>query len=449
MQTALKRPADGAFYQLLTASGRGAIAVVRVWGPRAVDVADLVFRPNGPARLAQSHEGRLRLGRIGEGLGDEVVAFKLETEPTIVEIQCHGGTAAVRLVLQALEKAGAQPAEIGSTAALEAETTDPIAALALLDLARAPTLPTAEILLDQVNGALREELCRLIRVIDEQPAKVLADLRALEDRAAVGLRLLSGWKVVIAGRPNVGKSRLFNALAGFSRAIVDPAPGTTRDVVSLRTSVGGWPIELADTAGIRSTRDAVERLGIERTRNEQRQADLVLLVVDRSEPLQAIDRELIATTDRAVLAANKSDLPPAWFLEPQSRELGPIVTISAEHGDGIPGLVEMIVKRLVHDPPPPSSAVPFRREQVDAICQARARLLAGDHRVAARLAPVDQERSARTLNDQGLRVHLQGAAGELGRRQPRCRRAGSWGRGAYRRARVSRQPGQDQAHART
>jgi len=379
-----QRDARSAFYQLLTAAGRGAIAVVRVWGPRAVEVADLIFRPNGSFRLAQCRDGRLRLGRIGEGLGDEVVAVKVHTEPPIVEFQCHGGTAAVALVLQSLEKAGAQPADIRSPGGIQAETSDPIAALALVDLARAPTLPTAEILLDQVNGSLRDEICRLISAIDEQPAEALAGIRALEDRAAVGLRLLTGWKVVIAGRPNVGKSRLLNALAGFSRAIVDPAPGTTRDVVSLRTSFGGWPVELADTAGIRPTCDAVEKLGIERTRNEQRQADLVLLVLDRSQPLQPIDRELIATTDGALLAANKSDLPPAWPAGPPSPDLRPIVTISAERGDGIPSLIEAVVERLVPNPPSPGSAVPFRREQLDVLRQAKACLLAGDRGAAAR-----------------------------------------------------------------
>ncbi len=382
--TSLERTAGADFYQLLTATGRGAIAVVRVWGPRAIEVADLVFRPNGTARLAQSRDGQLRLGRIGKGLGDEVVAVKLQTKPPIVEIQCHGGTAAVALVLEALEKAGAQPSDIGSPGGFQAETIDSIADLALFDLAHAPTLATAEILLDQANGSLRDELCRLIRAIDEQPAQVLAGIVALEARATVGLRLVSGWKVVIAGRPNVGKSRLLNALAGFSRAIVDPAPGTTRDVVSLRTSFGGWPIELADTAGIRPTCDAVENLGIERTRNEQRQADLVLLVLDRSEPLEPIDLELIAATDGALLAANKSDLPPAWPAGPPSLDLRSIVTISAEKGDGIPSLIEAVVKRLVPDPPPPRAAVPFRREQVDALRRVRRCLLAGDRGAAAR-----------------------------------------------------------------
>ena len=124
----------------------------------------------------------------------------------------------------------------------------------------------------------------------------MAGLDALIERGALGLRLLSGWKVVLIGRPNVGKSRLLNALSGFRRAIVDELPGTTRDVVAFRTAFGGWPVELADTAGIRATPDEVEHLGIERAKEELRTADLVLLVLDRSEYLRPIDVQLIATT---------------------------------------------------------------------------------------------------------------------------------------------------------
>jgi len=199
------------------------------------------------------------------------------------------------------------------------------------------------------------------------------------------VRLLSGWKVVIAGRPNVGKSRLLNALAGFPRAIVDRAPGTTRDVVRFATSFEGWPVEVADTAGLRGTDDAIESQGIERSRREQRQADLVLLVLDRSEPLLAIDRELIEATPGALLVANKSDLPPAWAAGDAALDPHSVATVSAERGDGISALIAAIALRLVPDPPPPGGAVPFRGAQVDVLTQARACLLANDRAAAARL----------------------------------------------------------------
>jgi tRNA modification GTPase len=321
---------------------------------------------------------------MGEGVGDEVVAALVEGRSDSLEIQCHGGTAAVEMVLGALEAAGATRCR-GSPPFENEFSRCGLLADALADLARAPTVRTAEILLDQVHGALAGELARLIRAIDREPASALAGIESLIERAAVGLRLLSGWKIVIAGRPNVGKSRLLNALAGFSRAIVDPTPGTTRDVVRLRTALGGWPVEIADTAGLRATDDLVERLGIERARREQQDADLVILVLDRSEPISTIDRELIEATRGAVLVANKSDLPPAWLAGDSRLETAPIVTVSAERGDGISSLIAEILRRLVPDLRPPGCAVPFRAAQLDILAQARRTLLEGDCAQAAHL----------------------------------------------------------------
>jgi tRNA modification GTPase len=368
----------------LTAQGRGAIAVVRVWGERATEIADLAFRPNRGIRLAETCAGRIRVGRMGAGVGDEVVAVRLEGSTDSVEIQCHGGSAAVEMVLGALEAAGAIRWR-GSPPVENERSRCRLVAEALEDLSRAPTVRTAEILLDQVQGALAGELARLIRAIDQEPALALAGVDALIERAALGLRLLSGWKIVVAGRPNVGKSRLLNALAGYSRAIVDPTPGTTRDVVRLRTALGGWPVEIADTAGLRATDDLVERLGIERARREQHDAALVILVLDRSEPLSTIDRELIDETRGALLVANKSDLPPAWLAGDPRLETPAIATVSAERGDGITSLIAEIVRRLVPDPPPPGGPVPFRAAQLDTLAQARESLLQGDFARAANL----------------------------------------------------------------
>jgi tRNA modification GTPase len=375
----------GTYATRLTADGSGAIAVVRLWGPKAIEVAAAAFRPNHGGPLAPRTAGRLRLGRIGHGAGDEVVAVVLGGEVPIVEIHCHGGAAAVALAMDALEAAGARRCDTARVADAASASSDPLAALALFDLARAQTIRTAEILLDQAHGALRRDIERILRGIDEHPAPAAAGLAVLLERAELGLRLLSGWNVVIGGRPNVGKSRLLNALAGFPRAIVDPAPGTTRDVVSHLTSFGGWPVELADTAGLRNTDDAVENLGIERSRREQGDADLVLLVLDRSEPLQEVDRELIATTDGALFVANKSDLPTAWSADDANLDPQSIVTISAQRGDGISSLIAAIVAKLVPDPPGPGEAVPFRQAQRDELARARSFLLAGDRLAAARV----------------------------------------------------------------
>jgi tRNA modification GTPase len=299
-----------------------------------------------------------------------------------VEIHCHGGPAAVALALEALEAAGAVRCDGARLVECENASAGPLAADALVELARAPTLRTAEILLDQAQGALSRELERILGALDKEPAQALALLRALIDRAEVGLRLVSGWNVVISGRPNVGKSRLLNALAGFSRAIVDPAPGTTRDIVSHLTSFGGWPVEIADTAGVRATADTIENLGIERSRRRQRDADLVLLVLDRSQPLEQIDHELIATSGGALLVANKSDLPPAWSAADVNLDPRAIVTISAERGLGISSLIAAITALLVPTPPRPGDGVPFREAQLEPLSRARSLLEAGLHAAA-------------------------------------------------------------------
>jgi tRNA modification GTPase len=364
----------------MTAHGRGAIAVLRVWGPAAIEIVDTVFRPNRGARLAESPREHLRVGRIGGGLGDEVVVAVLGGDSPAVEVQCHGGVAAVALVIEALQAAGATIADGARSAGQLSE--DPITRDALVDLARAPTVTTAEILLDQVQGALTGELVRLRRSIAETPLHSLATIETLTARGQLGLRLLDGWRVVIAGRPNVGKSCLFNAIVGFARAIVDPAEGTTRDVVSHKVVFGGWPVELADTAGLRVSSDPVESIGIERSRREQQEADLVVLVLDRSVPLQPIDHELIASQPTAIIAANKSDLPPAWHADEPSFRSRAVVTVSAEQGDGLNGLIDVIGRQLVPEPPPKGGAVPFRRDQMEQLSQIRLSLLADDRTAA-------------------------------------------------------------------
>ncbi len=190
---------------------------------------------------------------------------------------------------------------------------------------------------------------------------------------------------MLAGRPNVGKSRLLNALAGYGRAIVDPSPGTTRDVVTVRTAVDGWPVELADTAGLRDPDDAIEAAGIALARARQREADLLLIVLDRSEPWTENDQALIAAARQAgpssvtLTVANKSDLPAAW--EPLESK---VATISAERGDGIEDLTHALAHRLVPAPPPPGAGVPFRPAHLRRIDRACTSLRAGDRTTAVR-----------------------------------------------------------------
>jgi tRNA modification GTPase len=309
------------------------------------------------------------------------VAIVIPGEPPTVEIQCHGGPVAIELVVEALGEAGARLA--GPEEWAESRASSSIRAEALVDLTWATTVRTAEILLEQHLGALDRELEELIKENDREPEVAPGHLDRLIARGDVGLRLISGWKVVIAGRPNVGKSRLLNALAGYQRAIVDPTPGTTRDAVSVRISLDGWPIELLDTAGLRATDDAIERSGIDRAIRRQAEADLVLKLVDRSEPLRAEDRELMASPGPSQMVASKADLPAAWDETPQNFAPGPILVVSAESGEGLDRLIAGIVGHLVPERPGPGAGVPFRDWQVERLEHARTALREGDHARAA------------------------------------------------------------------
>ncbi len=365
-----------AWFRALTAESRGAIAVIRVWGPEVLEVVDSAFRPQQGPPLSRTRPGRMRLGRAGTGMGDEVVAVRLQEAAPVVELQCHGGAAAVAAVVRALESAGAtagcRDEPISSIA------RDRIRAEAMEDLALAPTLNAAEILLDQVHGALRFRLERLIAEARDNATAVLAELDVLLKVGEVGTRLLCGWRIAIAGRPNVGKSRLFNALAGFERSIVNPQPGVTRDVVSFRTAFEGWPVELSDTAGERAAADVIEELGIRRSRQERSEADLVLLVLDRSEPLHEIDLALLQSTSDPLVVANKADLAPAWETTPIGGKVSKVQTVSAETGEGLLELIATVASRLVPEPPAPGAAVPFRPCHLLGLQTARSELLAGD-----------------------------------------------------------------------
>jgi tRNA modification GTPase len=352
--------------------------VIRVWGAGALAAASEVFRPHRRPSLADSPAGRLRVGRVGAGAGDEVVAVH-DGDPPFVEIHTHGGPQPVALVMRALTEAGAVEARPEDWLA---ESASPISAEAWADLARAPTSRAAEILLEQALGALEIELARLAGLCERDDGRdeALAGVEALLGRGQIGTRLLDGWRIVLAGRPNVGKSRLMNALAGYERTIVDPTPGTTRDVVTLRTAIDGWPVEVSDTAGLREASDPIEAEGVAHSRARQAGADVVVLVLDLSEPLTEADAALVAGLPSALVVANKADLPAAW--EPTGRNM---LVISAERGDGMETLMAALAQRLVPEPPGPGASIPFRPSQLRLLERARLRLQQGHGARAARL----------------------------------------------------------------
>ena len=342
----------------LTPPGRGAVATLRVEGSGAVEVVESCFLARSGRPLAACGADQIVVGRFGGDSGEEVVVRRCGE--AAVELHCHGGRAAVARIEESLVSAGCR--RLAWREWIEAQSDDPIASAALVALAEARTERTAAILLDQYHGALRGEMNQIRQEIDRGEAPSARQrIDALLAREQLGWHLTRPWSVVLAGRTNVGKSSLLNALAGYARAIVHATPGTTRDAVAITTAIDGWAVELCDTAGLRAAEDAVERAGIDRARERLARADVVVLVADRSVHWSADDQALCDRWPTALLVHNKCDLPPM----PNSRPAG--LSTSALCGEGIDALLAAIGRRLVPNPPAPGVPLPFSSEQVETL----------------------------------------------------------------------------------
>ena len=346
---------------VLTPPGTGAIATVAVAGPRAWGLARSLVRPAGKKPLPESPElHRFWFGTLGEGAGDEVVLAVTRTEPEpAVEVHCHGGRRVVRWVVEQFAARGG--VDVGDPTPTRRD------GWALTLLTRATTLRTASTLLDQYHGAFDHAVSGILAHLDAgQLEDARRELEQLAAFAPVGRHLVEPWKVVVAGPPNVGKSSLVNALAGYQRAVVSDVAGTTRDVVTTAVAFDGWPVELADTAGLRDAA-GLEAAGVERAQQSAAVADLVVWVMDAAEPNPVLPPEDIAAA-KLLTVWNKSDLRNAPAAERR---------VSAHTGDGIPGLAAEIARRLVPHPPPAGAAVPFTPQLADAVEAAHAALSAG------------------------------------------------------------------------
>ena len=338
----------------LTPPGEGAIATLGLYGPDAWGAARQFFRPRKGDLPAAPSYGKFWLGRLGEEMHDEVVlAVKRAGPACCLELHSHGGREVVRYLHELLVAHGLRPCSWQDF--LRLTSADALLAAAGAALAEAPTARTAAILLDQYHGAFG----RALRTFDAhlERGDVPAARGAAEElarRAPLGRHLTTPWRVVIAGAPNVGKSSLLNALAGYQRSIVAPTPGTTRDLVTVRLAIDGWPVEFVDTAGLRDSAEALEGQGIERARATAATADLCLWVLDAS--AARIDPEQMTTGVHRVV--NKIDLPAAWDLD----AVGDAVRVSAQTGAGLADLCARISRWLVPEPPPAGAAVPFTPE---------------------------------------------------------------------------------------
>lgn len=344
----------------LTPEGQAAIATFAVHGPRAWAVVQLLFRPLKTALPNDIPQpGPFWLGRLGGAVADEVVLAVKQAEPVAwLELHTHGGRAVTEYVLDLFRDKGV--AACAWEEFLRHTTPDPLRAEAAVALAEAQTARTAAILLDQERGACTAALDALRRAGQRGDAAAMrTGLAELGRYANLGRHLTTPWRVVVAGAPNVGKSSLVNALAGFQRSIVSATPGTTRDVVTTRIALDGWPVELADTAGLRAAAESLEEQGIQRARQTLAAADLCLWVLDATtEPAwpDAADGVLL-------LVVNKTDAPPAWDLAKAEGALH----VSARTGEGLAELCAVMAQRLVPDAPPPGAAVPFSARLADAI----------------------------------------------------------------------------------
>ena len=357
-----------------TPRGRGAVASIRLRGDcRLLDQpgSELFFAANGKS-LHDQPLGRIVFGHWGRQPREEVVVCRRDDRAT--DIHCHGGDAAVRRILADLERAGCR---IVDWQDLATASVGRFASECLDALTRAPTLRAANVLLEQNSGVFYDALAALqLCLVQTNPDIEAASSRldALLEWAAFGLHLTIPWKVVIVGRPNVGKSSLLNALAGFARSIVFDQPGTTRDLVTAEIALRGWPVQLVDTAGLRDSNCALESAGIGLAREQIALADCRLIVVDTSQPPTPEDFELRSAWPNAIVVAHKADLANVWG----DRTPAGARPVSSLTGNGVEALADVIAEYLVPRVPEPGTPIPVTRRQVELLQRAKAALVTDD-----------------------------------------------------------------------
>ena len=427
---------DDSIVAIATPPGRGGIGVVRISGPSASEIAGTVLERDAPLepRVATFTSARA----IDEVIATYFPAPHSYTGQHVVEISAHGNPVVLDAIVRCAIDAGARLAEPGefTLRAFLNGKRDLIQAEAVGDLIAAATPLQARVAFDQLEGTLTRRIAtidaelfdliaRLEASLDfpdegyhfieasetaQRIERVIGCLDQLLGDARQGRMIREGATVVLAGRPNVGKSSIFNALAGQERAIVTEVPGTTRDLVTERIDLGGLPITLVDTAGWRDTSDIVEREGVARASRARDVADLVIVVLDCSEPMAVEDDQLLnqTTTRNRIVVANKSDLAARVRLKADTTyDVDPDVSVSALTGAGVDELRKAIVAALTgHDSLRDTAAISNTRH-ITLINAARASLVAA-HQAAA----VEDMPEEFVLTDlQAARAHLDEVVG--------------------------------------
>ena len=362
---------------IATPYGVGAISIIRCSGPQAIDLVNKVFKGKN---LNQCKSHTIHYGYIydGEELIDEVLVMIMHAPRTFtgedtVEIDCHGGVYAMQRVLDTVLKNGAEIAEPGefTKRAFLNGRMDLSQAEAVMDVIQAKNEYALRSSMDQLRGSvqkairdIREKLIyhiayiesalddpehisldgylqELLEVVDNEQKEVKRLLKTSSD----GKMIQEGIQTVILGKPNAGKSSLLNLLIGENRAIVTDIAGTTRDILEEYITLHGISLKIIDTAGIRETKDIVEKIGVDRAREMAQKADLILYVVDSSVPLDENDEEIMEmlTGKKAIILYNKTDLQPEIQPEILKEKTGhPVIPISAKEEKGITELEEQI-----------------------------------------------------------------------------------------------------------
>ena len=359
----------------LTPRGRGAVASLSVQGDAAIVESPGMFRAANGKRIGDQPLQRIVFGHWGCEIREDVVVCRVEE--SITEIHCHGGDHATNRIMDDLVSAGCEVLSWHDTQRERREWLD----VELDDaLSQAPTLRTADYLLTQRSGCLKDCLISLSRRVteladhtDEKPHAVtsVADvIRELDDLLAwsnFGCHLTKPWKIMLAGRPNVGKSSLINALVGYSRAIVSAVPGTTRDLVTAETAFEGWPVQLIDSAGLRDSVDEVESIGVERSRQQLQRADCRVILLDVSEPITDEERQLIDGLPQRLVVAHKCDLE-TWNAD----DLPPgCIHVSSTERTGLDELMSRIIGEVLPTLPSPHEPLPISPAVVEVLKSAK------------------------------------------------------------------------------
>jgi tRNA modification GTPase len=394
---------DDTIVAIATPPGRGGLGVVRISGPLACEVAGRMLVREAPLAPRHATFARVR-GESADGSAvDEVIATwfpapRSYTGEHSVEISTHGSPVILQSVLRSAIAAGARlarPGEFTFRAFLNGRI-DLIQAEAVSDLIDAVTPLQARVAFDQLEGTLTVRIkaldSRLLDLVARLEASldfpdegyhfiepqamacsvtsVIEELDGLLRASAQGRIIREGATVVIAGRPNVGKSSLFNALLGHARAIVTDTAGTTRDLVTETCDLDGLKVTLVDTAGVRETRDRVELEGVARAARAREVADLIVLVLDGAEALTEDDSRLLDATDRGsrLIVANKSDREAAW-----SRD--DVMRVSATSGAGIDSMRSAMITALAGGEPLRDASVVSNVRHAALLARARTHLM--------------------------------------------------------------------------